>query len=145
MRHEIAAIRTISKKSVKPDARARTRQERQQGGKAAKEFHVHRGIDSNSAGAQNRPPRPTGEREGTPRVDRDHIFLGNHFHGIEDEAIVLKDDAVNVLTSHQFNRATNRGVGQNGRALLREFDEENLARLARGRRTRFDDSSEDSK
>ena len=144
MRHEIAAIRPITKKSVKTDARSRTRQEGQQGGKASKEFHVHRGIDPNSASAQNRPQRPTGERERTPRVDRDHIFFGNDFHRVEDEAVVLEDDEVDVLASDQFGRATNRGISQNGRALLREFDEENFAWLACGGRTRFDDFSKES-
>ena len=84
---------------------------------------------------------PRARAKGLRVGDRDHVFLGNDFHRVEDEAVVLEDDEVNVLAPDQFDRAADGGISQNGRALLREFDEENFAGPPCGGRTRFDDFS----
>ena len=97
-----------------------------------------------SARAQNCAQGAEGERERTFGRNRDHIFLRNDFHHVEDEAVVLENDEVNVLASDQFGRAADGGISQNGRALFREFDEQNFAWLARDRQTRLDDFSHES-
>src|SRR5207249_7996904 len=55
----------------------------------------------------------------------DHVLLRNDFHHVENEAIVLKHDEVDVLASNHSRRATNCRISEDGGALLRELDKEN--------------------
>jgi hypothetical protein len=52
-------------------------------------------------------------------------LLRNDFHYVENEAIVLKHDEVDVLASNHSRRATNCRISEDGGALLRELDKEN--------------------
>jgi hypothetical protein len=70
-------------------------------------------------------------------------LLRNDLHHVENEAIVLKYDEVDVLASDHSRRATDCRISEDGGSLFRELDKENPSDLAQPRWTRrLKDSSD---
>src|SRR5215212_694026 len=83
-------------------------------GETCQKLHVNDRVDADLADLKYRSQRAGGESEKALRRDRYHISIGNDFHRIENEAIILEYDEVNVFTSNHFDRAENCRIGENG-------------------------------
>src|SRR5690349_4323223 len=116
---------------MKSNATFCTRHESENRGEAREEFHVYDSIDPNTSRLENGAKRTGGERHGVRDWDRNHIFLGNDFHRVEDESVVFEYHEVNIFPSDQSDCVTDCGIRKNGRSLFGEFDEENAATLVR--------------
>ena len=55
-----------------------------------------------------------GKCEKTFCRDGYHISIGNDFHHVENEAIILEYDEVNVFTSNHFGRTKNCRISEDG-------------------------------
>src|SRR6266496_627885 len=112
-------------------------------GEAGQKFHINDRVDADLACAQDCAQGAPGERDRTFCRDGDHILLRNDLHCVENEAIVLKYDEVDVLASDHSRRAADCRISEDGGPLLRELDKENPSDLARPRWTRrLKDSSD---
>ncbi len=124
----------LCQKSLKANARFSAGGKRQNGREACQEFQIDYCVDANFSGLKHRLQRTSRESEKTLRRDRYHICIGNNFHRVENDAIIFEYDEVNIFTSNHFDLAQNCWIGENGRALLRELNEENAMDLTRSGR-----------
>src|SRR6266481_7639701 len=116
---------------MKPNARFGAGQKRQYRREPCQKLHVNDRVDADFPHLQHRLQRTSRESEKTVRRDCYHISIGDNFHRVENEAIAFEYDEVNVFTSNHFDRTQNCGIGEDGRALLRELDDENAPNLVR--------------
>src|SRR5438874_13421265 len=110
---------------MKAHAGFRPGQEREHRGKAGQKLHIDHGVDVDLACAQDCAKGTDGECERTFGRNGNDVLLRNDFHHVENEAIVLKHDEVDVLASNHSRRATDCRISEDGGALLRELDKEN--------------------
>src|SRR6266446_5473895 len=113
MCHQVAPVRSVAKKSMKPNARLGTGRKRQYCGEARQKFHINDRVDADFPRPQHRSQGISRESEKALRRDCYHIPLWNDFHRVENKAIIFEYDEVYVLTSNHVDRTTNRGIGEN--------------------------------
>src|SRR5947207_14053649 len=114
MYHQVAAVRSVAKKSSKATPRSGAGRKRQYRGETCQKLHVNDRVDADFPHLQQRPQRASRQSEKTLRRDCYHISIGNNFHHVENEAIIFEYDEVNVFTSNHFNRTTNCGIREHG-------------------------------
>src|SRR4029453_11600699 len=125
-----APVRSIAKKSMKANTRFGAGRKCQYRGETCQKFHINDRVDPDFPYLEHCSQRSGRESEKILRRDRYHIFIGNNFHRVENEAIIFEYDEVNVFTSNHFDRTQNCRIGENGLALLRKLPEENALTLA---------------
>ncbi len=99
---------------MKANTRFSAGRKRQYRGETCQKLHVNDRVDPDFADLEHCSQRSGRESEKILRRDRYHIFIGNNFHRVENEAIIFEYDEVNVFTPNHFDRATNCGIGENG-------------------------------
>src|SRR5581483_2943398 len=112
MCHQVAAIRSFAKKSMKANSRFSAGSKCQYRGETCQKFHINDRVDTDSSYLQYGSHGISRKSEQALRRDRYHIFLRNDFHRVENEAIIFEYDEVNVFTSDHFDCATNRRKGE---------------------------------
>src|SRR6516165_12065284 len=116
---------------MKPNTRFCAGRESQNRGEACQEFQINDRVDPDFSDSMHCSQRIKRESDRTVYRNRYHILFGNDLHCVENESIVLKYNEVNVFASDHVDCTTNCRISENGRALLRELNEENAPNFAR--------------
>ena len=136
VRHQIPAIRAFAEERVEADAARGLRQPGERGRGAREELHVDGRVDSERVNLPQRRERSLGEVRDGVAADRDHVFLRHEPEHVENEAVFLKYNEVDVLFAHDGDGPPDGALGENRGTLFGEFYEENFAGFLRRGGTR---------
>jgi hypothetical protein len=113
VRHQVAAIWSLAKKRVEPNARLCAAQERNDRRKTRQKLKVDNGIDAKLSAPNDSLESGDKERRETTRSDCDYVSCWQSFHQIENESVLFKHHKIRIFATDHFDRASYRGISQN--------------------------------
>ena len=126
MRHEVAAVGRLARKAVIPHAPPGAAQVAKGRRGAGKELQVDDGIDACPPYTPQGPDRAQNRPQQTSGADGENVVRVQHVEQIENGSILLEQEEIDVAASDAVNGGADGVLGQDGRALLRHLDEQNL-------------------
>ncbi len=131
--HQVAPVGTLAEIDMEADPFPRSGQVGDRGREPREELHVDAGVEPPAPDFAKDAGRARRHGPGRAGADREHILRGNEADQVDDEAVLLKNEEIGVLAADALHGGPDRLVGQNGRALLRELQEKEVADRAGGR------------
>ena len=101
------------------------------GGGPGKELQIDGRVDLLPTHSPDGGDQPLRQSSRAARRNRHHVRSGNKVQQVENKAVFLEHQEKDVFSAHKLNGPANRGIGQDSRTLLGEFDQDDPFGLLR--------------